>query len=107
MIKRIFVLLPGLAILLVACSSSPETPTQTALPTQTSATEVAIPLPSPTHEAEVDPPVTSELTSECTLVSSLPDTPPEYAQLFAIQDSDWSKGPADAAITIIEYSDFQ
>ena len=46
-------------------------------------------------------------TSECTLVSSLPESSPEYADIFAVQDDDWVFGPEDAAVTIIEYGDFQ
>jgi len=47
------------------------------------------------------------LTSECTLVSSLPEPPQEFADLFAITEKDWVSGPADAAVTLIEYGDFQ
>ncbi len=49
----------------------------------------------------------TELVSECTVVSALPDPPAQYAELFAVQDDDWVAGPTDAAITIIEYGDFQ
>lgn len=45
--------------------------------------------------------------SECTLVSSLPEPSPEYADIFAVKDNDWTIGPEDAAVTIIEYGDFQ
>lgn len=45
--------------------------------------------------------------SECTLVSSMPDSPQEYAELFAVTDDDWVIGPEDAAITLVEYGDFQ
>lgn len=45
--------------------------------------------------------------SECTLVSSLPDAPQEYAEIFSIREDDWVTGPEDAAITLIEYGDFQ
>jgi hypothetical protein len=103
--KRIFALLPLLAVLLVACGS-PADLTGTTLPPETPATEIPTPLPSPVETNEPGPPV-NRLTSECTLISSLPDTPPEYAQIFALQESDWTKGPPDAMVTIIEYSDFQ
>ncbi|MBN1669248.1 MAG: hypothetical protein JW862_19300 [Anaerolineales bacterium] len=103
--KRTFALLPLLAFLLVACSS-PADPVETAIPPQTLVTDAATPLPTQVATNEPRPPI-NRLTSECTLVSSLPDTPPAYAQLFALQESDWTKGPADAAVTIIEYSDFQ
>ncbi len=45
--------------------------------------------------------------SECTLVSSLPDPPQQFAELFSVQEDDWVIGPEDAAITLIEYGDFQ
>ena len=48
-----------------------------------------------------------QLFSECTLVSSLPDPPQEYAELFSVREDDWVTGPEDAAITLIEYGDFQ
>ena len=48
-----------------------------------------------------------QLVSECTLVSSLPDPPQEYAELFSVQEDDHVLGPEDAAITLIEYGDFQ
>lgn len=94
-----------------------ETPTVTAeeevvesLPTETDA---AAPQDKdePANEAETgaEPAQTSgeQLASECTLVSSLPEPPQESAELFSIQEDDWVSGPEDAAITLIEYGDFQ
>jgi hypothetical protein len=79
---------------------------------------VATNLPSSTPEATTSPTLTTpeealqstpetKLESECTLVSSLPDPPQEYAEVFAVTPDDWVLGPEDAAITIIEYGDFQ
>jgi hypothetical protein len=81
------------------------------LPTET-ATAAPQEEESPTDEpedveAEAIQPSGEQLASECTLVSSLPDAPDEYAELFSIQDNDWVSGSDDAAITLIEYGDFQ
>jgi hypothetical protein len=68
------------------------------------------PAPTETEETVVEPtPQASaiELASECTLVSSLPEPPQEYAGVFDVQENDWVKGPEDAAVTLIEYGDFQ
>jgi hypothetical protein len=47
------------------------------------------------------------LKMECTLVSNQPDVPAEYAAIFGVTESDWVKGPETAALTIVEYGDFQ
>src|SRR5574340_588372 len=45
---------------------------------------------------------------ECTISSTFPDpTDPASVKLPAITDKDWSRGPTDAKLTILEYSDFQ
>jgi hypothetical protein len=92
-----------------AAQEQPPTETATALP----ATETSTPLDD-TSEDEAgdslsDASQTSEgqFVSECTLVSSMPQAPEEYADIFAVQESDWVIGPEDAAITMIEYGDFQ
>jgi hypothetical protein len=106
MSKRLLPMLAVLAFMLAACSSA-ATETVTAEPT-VPPTEVDQYVPVAESTAETEPePASTGLVSECTLVSSLPDTPPEYAALFALKDSDWIVGPEGAAVTIIEYSDFQ
>ncbi len=67
---------------------------------------------APASIASVEP--TSELAaayppSSCTAVSSEEDRSSIVANLpFApVTDADWQRGPADARITIVEYSDFQ
>jgi len=49
----------------------------------------------------------AELVSECTVVSSLPGPEDEIPEVFSIKEDDWVIGPEDAAITLIEYGDFQ
>jgi len=101
----------------VTLEAATETSALESLPTDTVA---ATPKQEITPEVEETPqdementtseatPVSGALTaSECTLVSSLPDAPEEYAELFSVQEDDWVIGPDDAAITLIEYGDFQ
>jgi len=48
------------------------------------------------------------LNSGCTVVTQKPTPGATAESAFPpITDSDWVKGPADAKVTIIEYSDFQ
>ncbi len=104
-----------LLAMLAACSPAVSQVEPTAQPV---ATEVEVVLPSSTPEATVtptqanvqedsQPSLETGLESECTLVSSLPDPPQEYADLFAVTRDDWVVGPEDASITLIEYGDFQ
>jgi protein-disulfide isomerase len=118
MLKKIIVLLVLLSTLIAACSSAatespagstsePVVETEraaepgTALPTQPSA--------SPTLEAdqsEVE--VTESSTVNCTVVSQQPTPgPTEQSLVPPVSDEDWTLGPEDAAVTFIEYADFQ
>ena len=72
-----------------------------ALPTETIEVEATVekqPEEEPVGEAAVDPPPAPVETtaSECTLVSSLPEAPEEYAELFAVNEDDWVSGPEDS-----------
>jgi hypothetical protein len=94
-------------------------PTETLerLPTETAVTEVTgektpqiDETPQDESENVVDEGIQDldeQLVSECTLVSSLPDPTQEYAEIFSIREDDWVIGSEDAAITLIEYGDFQ
>ncbi|MEN7974152.1 MAG: hypothetical protein ABFR47_10010, partial [Verrucomicrobiota bacterium] len=79
------------------------------------------PIPPPTTEA-AEPEATNEpievgentvplpkveLGSGCTLTSSESETPSEFVELFGVTENDWVKGPETAALTIVEYGDFQ
>jgi hypothetical protein len=44
---------------------------------------------------------------ECTLVSDQPDAPAEFVEIFGVNEKDWIKGPDTAAVTFVEYGDFQ
>ena len=112
--KRFVPLLLVLAFLLAACGG--ETPTQV----EEAPAQEAVTAPKATHpqppaptetavqvftEAEEPEPV--ELVSECTLVSSPMSPESQYAELFAVTEDDWVFGPDDAALTIVEYGDYQ
>jgi len=105
--KRYLVLLVLTPILLTACSgakASPvvERPTQSKemLPTERATTQ-------PTSVPKSDKEPQSVLLSECTVVSALPEPPAEFVELFSVNENDWVVGPVDAAVTLIEYGDFQ
>jgi len=77
------------ALLLSACSNAVATAPIEIGPTGVS-TEVAI-LP--------------EFT--CTSVTSGETSDQANSPLGEVEETDWVRGPADAAVTVIEYSDFQ
>lgn len=88
----------SLALILAACQSPvPEAPTAT-LP----------PPPSPTPVALATQPETGNRTPGCTVASlSLPDGPPTDSPIPPVSAQDWTRGPAEAPVTITEYGDFQ
>lgn len=97
---KLLVILVVAAVLLGSCTSrAPASPTATvtagAVPTAPQATNSSL-LPS-----QVDLP-------GCTVSSPFPTAGPTQESLYpSHKDTDWSKGPDDARVTIIEYSDFQ
>lgn len=110
--RFLFPILILLSISIAACGSETHTPmledtvTETATslpatPTEVLSTETS---QAPTPEKEPTP---TEFASECTLVSSLPEAPTEYAELFSLTETEWALGSDTAAITLVEYADFQ
>ena len=104
-------------LLLAACSSAAEAPeTQAAAPeTEAQPTEVQ---PTEAQPAEAEPTKTEAAKSggqvsaagtqmECTLVSDQPEVPAELEAIFGVTEDDWVVGPDSAAVTFVEYSDFQ
>ncbi len=95
----------------VAEEEEQATATEEAAPTQAAATEEAAPTEeqaaaeetAPTEEAEENLSDAGPATEPTCQAIDIPDNP----LIAPVSDSDWSKGPADAPITIIEYSDFQ
>ncbi len=100
--KNIFkVLIPIFALVLAACSGAgaPVTPEPTTPP----ATEPApTSLPSPTFV----PAATN--APGCSVVSeTFSPEPPADSPFPPVGEEDWAQGPANAAVTLVEYGDFQ
>ena len=117
MFRKIFIPLLILPLIVAACdgesagleaapASEPAAVT-TVLPTETPPSDKAAeaaPTEAKTTDAES---AAAAFTSECTLVSSMPEVPESYTQLFGVTENDWVYGPETAALTIVEYGDFQ
>jgi len=105
---RSLILLVSIGFFGTACSGAVEVATDI-IPDTPSPTITELPPTQTPKAVEIDPPEGSldEPISECTLVSSLPELPHEYAEISKITEDDWAVGPEDAAVTLIEYGDFQ
>jgi hypothetical protein len=109
--KRLFLFTILLTFLLAACGGEVEITeavevanTPTALPAPAATVETAETVE--TGEFTVPTPMTT-LGNGCTLTSSEPEAPQEYVELFGVTEDDWVKGPETAALTIVEYGDYQ
>lgn len=98
-------LLAILAFLLAACQGAsqgaPE-PTAGERPTDT--------IPAATRTSAPEDTASGEIAVEaaCTVISPQPTPGPTEQSLFPpVSEDDWVSGPDTAAVTIIEYSDFQ
>jgi ABC-type Fe3+-hydroxamate transport system substrate-binding protein len=119
--KRLFLFTILLTFLLAACGGEVEiteavevanTPTALSAPAAT-VESVATAVTVETGENTVPAPMTT-LGNGCTLTSSEPEAPAEYVELFGeyvelfgVTENDWVKGPETAALTIVEYGDYQ
>jgi len=89
-----------MAVLLTGClpqvqATLTSTPTSSLPPTPTV-------VPTVLDEASIQP------GAGCTVVTKKPTPGPTAESIFPpVGDADWVKGPANARVTIIEYSDFQ
>lgn len=64
--------------------------------------------PAPTVVLTVPVETALSPASGCTVITQKPTPGPTAESVFApVSSSDWVKGPADAKVTILEYSDFQ
>jgi len=110
MLKRFLIPILVSAFLLAACVGKAQTQVVEAAAEEADpASEVAQTEPDPTETPELvaEEPAPVEFVSECTIVSTPMDPATPYADLFAVTGRDWVIGPDDAALTIVEYGDYQ
>jgi PBP1b-binding outer membrane lipoprotein LpoB len=94
------------ALLLGACSGTAE-PTATDTPLQEPATATSRPVASaPTTEPTLAPPTETQTAQSPQEATALPAPTPDTSFLN-VRPGEWVRGPDDATVTIIEYSDFQ
>src|SRR5262245_39779078 len=69
---------------------------------------VVITNPPPTLSMVIPPPSpTKAVTPPLDPLFATPDGTPQPSLFAPVSDADWIDGPADAAVTIVEYSDFE
>ncbi len=104
-----------LSLVLAACQST--TPTEVVVataktvatqPAADTSTQAEVSEPTATKALEAAPASGSLVRAKCTVESRDPTPGPTEESLFEpVSESDWIRGPDTAAVTIIEYSDFQ
>lgn len=104
--KLLLIVLLLIAIGLAGCLPEVQA-TPTALPTaQPTATTSTRPAPTVVLTVPTQAPLLPD--SGCTVITQKPTPGPTAESAFPpVSDKDWVKGPANAKVTIIEYSDFQ
>lgn len=110
--KKLLLLLIAVVLALSACQSAAVTPddaspTNTLVPpTATTAALNPTSLPTDTPASDISP--VGEVMAGCTMVGSLFRPPSGEESLFPLEaPGEWSKGQANAPVTIVEYGDFQ
>jgi hypothetical protein len=114
MTKRWLIPLMILMLLLAACSGAEAEASLAEVPeAEAPAGETSVPQGEPVESsptatsAPTQKAVSEGLQMECTLVSNQPDAPAELSSILGVKEGDWVSGPETAAVTIVEYSDFQ
>lgn len=104
--KRLLVPLMLIPLLLAACSAArPAAVGDEPAPAVAAPAEAEPAQPDPT--AASAPQAATGPEMECTLVSNGSNAPAELVAIFGVTEDDWVHGPETAAVTIVEYSDFQ
>ena len=105
-IKPLFILFLMTVLLLAACSSAAQSPaaeapaTQADAPaTETQATEV--------QHTEAQPAETARRREMAAIEEEAREVPAELEAIFGVTADDWVVGSDSAAVTFVEYSDFQ
>jgi len=108
--KHVLLIMVSFLIFLAACSGTEltETPESSESGPEETVTDIA--QSTVTSEPKQPSPLLagSGEPTECNVVGLLPPLDPTQQALFPpVTEGEWIKGPADAAVTIVEYSDFQ
>ncbi len=99
--RKAYLLLLALTTLLLAGCLPQAQATPAATPTAKPRLAATVVLTVPTQSAFLP-------DSGCTVITQKPTPGPTEQSIFpSVTSSDWVKGPANARVTIIEYSDFQ
>lgn len=107
MTKHILVLLLVFTLFLAACSGGSQASPTIAAPTA-SQPATAAPKSEATATTAGGAAAIADVAAGCTVISPKNTPGPTEQSLFPpVTDKDWSTGPKDARITLIEYSDFQ
>jgi PBP1b-binding outer membrane lipoprotein LpoB len=113
MIKLKHLALVALAALLLGACSSAAAPTATYAPAQDQPTATDRPTVSAPTETPTMPPPTATEPLQVAAATQSPQpaadtpTPVAVSSFLDVGLDEWFRGPADAQVTIIEYSDFQ
>lgn len=107
MLKKLLVPLLILPLILAACGGETQASLEEAPVAVVDAAAKVESIVEPVATEAVAEPVSGKFASECTLVSAALDAPEAYAELFGVTERDWVYGPETAALTIVEYGDFQ
>jgi cyclophilin family peptidyl-prolyl cis-trans isomerase/protein-disulfide isomerase len=99
--KRIWPVILVLAAMILAACDGGQSPIKSAA---TATVQPPTAAPTAAQPTAVAPPTPTPLPNGCQVTSLLPDWDPVFP---AVRDTDWQKGPKDATITILEYSDYQ
>jgi hypothetical protein len=119
--KQWLLLLVGLILVLGACSGQ-EQSTATLTSEPDGDVQVTETDPSADQAGATEPPQAAAVAAgesekiassdgtviECTVTGLLPEVDPTTQAIFpTVSAEEWAKGPEDATLTIVEYSDFQ